>query len=131
MTTRRRPMAKQATGNEGAGRKSIPANASRQSLASAATAASKGGGQNENMPIQSMAGGDNPFDEANLSEDEEGGTRIGDIYIPPPIPPHCSTESKGPRLIIKKIENNNFKSYAGKVILGPFHHVSMIRGKER
>lgn len=63
-------------------------------------------------------------DEHNMLEDEEGGTRIGDIYIPPPIPAHCSTESKGPRLIIKKIENNNFKSYAGKVILGPFHHVS-------
>ncbi|KAL9928219.1 structural maintenance of chromosomes 4-like protein gluon isoform 1-T1 [Glossina fuscipes fuscipes] len=61
-------------------------------------------------------------DEHNMLEDEEGGTRIGDIYIPPPIPAHCSTESKGPRLIIKKIENNNFKSYAGKVILGPFHH---------
>lgn len=58
------------------------------------------------------------------SEDEEGGTRIGDIYIPPPVPPYCSIEQKGPRLIIKKIENYNFKSYAGKVVLGPFHHVS-------
>lgn len=64
------------------------------------------------------------LDDANISDDEEGGTRIGDIYIPPPIPPHCSTESKGPRLIIKKIENKNFKSYAGTVVLGPFHHVS-------
>uniref|UniRef100_A0A0K8WDU8 Structural maintenance of chromosomes protein n=1 Tax=Bactrocera latifrons TaxID=174628 RepID=A0A0K8WDU8_BACLA len=62
------------------------------------------------------------LDDANISDDEEGGTRIGDIYIPPPIPPHCSTESKGPRLIIKKIENKNFKSYAGTVVLGPFHH---------
>lgn len=58
------------------------------------------------------------------SEDEEGGTHIGDIYIPPPVPPYCSVEHKGPRLIIKKIENYNFKSYADKVILGPFHHVS-------
>ncbi|XP_054744816.1 structural maintenance of chromosomes protein 4 [Anastrepha obliqua] len=62
------------------------------------------------------------LDDANISDDDEGGTRIGDIYIPPPIPPHCSTESKGPRLIIKKIENKNFKSYAGTVVLGPFHH---------
>uniref|UniRef100_A0A0A1XAR8 Structural maintenance of chromosomes protein n=1 Tax=Zeugodacus cucurbitae TaxID=28588 RepID=A0A0A1XAR8_ZEUCU len=62
------------------------------------------------------------LDDANIWDDEEGGTRIGDIYIPPPIPPHCSTESKGPRLIIKKIENKNFKSYAGTVVLGPFHH---------
>ncbi|CAD6999361.1 unnamed protein product [Ceratitis capitata] len=51
------------------------------------------------------------LDEANISDDEDGGTRIGDIYIPPPVPPHCSTE-----------KNKNFKSYAGTVVLGPFHH---------
>ncbi|XP_050086478.1 structural maintenance of chromosomes protein 4 [Anopheles aquasalis] len=60
-------------------------------------------------------------DDAMLSEDEEGGTRIGGIYIPPPVPPYCSNESKGPRLIIDKISNYNFKSYAGLVQLGPFH----------
>ncbi|XP_055593544.1 structural maintenance of chromosomes protein 4 [Uranotaenia lowii] len=61
-------------------------------------------------------------DDANLSEDEEGGTRVGGIYIPPPVPPYCSTESKGARLIITNISNYNFKSYAGNVMLGPFHH---------
>lgn len=61
------------------------------------------------------------LDDALIFDDEEGGTRIGDIYIPPPIPPHCSMESTGPRLIIKKIVNRNFKSYAGEVELGPFH----------
>uniref|UniRef100_A0A182J7N8 Structural maintenance of chromosomes protein n=1 Tax=Anopheles atroparvus TaxID=41427 RepID=A0A182J7N8_ANOAO len=60
-------------------------------------------------------------DDAFLSEDEEGGTRVGDIYIPPPVPPYCSTECKGPRLIIECISNYNFKSYAGHVMLGPFH----------
>uniref|UniRef100_A0A182QGQ9 Structural maintenance of chromosomes protein n=1 Tax=Anopheles farauti TaxID=69004 RepID=A0A182QGQ9_9DIPT len=60
-------------------------------------------------------------DDALLSEDEEGGTRIGGIYIPPPVPPYCSTECKGPRLIIECITNYNFKSYAGHVTLGPFH----------
>ncbi|XP_049547836.1 structural maintenance of chromosomes protein 4 [Anopheles darlingi] len=60
-------------------------------------------------------------EDAMLSEDEEGGTRIGGIYIPPPVPPYCSNESKGPRLIIDKISNYNFKSYAGLVQLGPFH----------
>ncbi|XP_062706860.1 structural maintenance of chromosomes protein 4 [Aedes albopictus] len=60
-------------------------------------------------------------DDANLSEDEEGGTRVGGIYIPPPVPPYCSTECKGPRLIITHISNYNFKSYAGHVMLGPFH----------
>ncbi|XP_034472358.1 structural maintenance of chromosomes protein 4 isoform X2 [Drosophila innubila] len=62
------------------------------------------------------------LDDADIFDDEEGGTRIGDIYIPPPVPPHCSMESVGPRLIIKQIVNYNFKSYAGEVILGPFHH---------
>ena len=54
-------------------------------------------------------------------ETEEGGIRIGDIYIPPPPAPACTMESDGPRLIITHIENTNFKSYAGKQVLGPFH----------
>lgn len=62
-------------------------------------------------------------DDMQMYDDEEGGTRVGGIYIPPPVKPYCSTKSKGPRLIITKIENENFKSYAGKVVLGPFHHV--------
>lgn len=64
-------------------------------------------------------------EDLNVSDDEEGGTRIGDIYIPPPVKPYCSTESKGPRLIITKISNTNFKSYAGDVVLGPFSNVSL------
>lgn len=55
-----------------------------------------------------------------------GGTNVGGIYIPPPIKPYCSTESKGPRLVIRFIENTNFKSYANTVSVGPFHHVSFI-----
>lgn len=65
-------------------------------------------------------------DDLTVSDDEEGGTRIGDIYIPPPVKPYCSTESIGPRLIITKICNTNFKSYAGEVVLGPFSHVSFV-----
>lgn len=60
-------------------------------------------------------------DEMLYSDDEEGGTRYGDIYIPPPAKPYCSTESVGPRLVISKILNNNFKSYYGDVWLGPFY----------
>lgn len=63
-------------------------------------------------------------EELNMAEDEEGGTRIGDIYIPPPVKPYCSSESIGPRLIIHKIVNFDFKSYAGEVQLGPFCSVS-------
>ncbi|XP_023033917.2 structural maintenance of chromosomes protein 4 isoform X2 [Drosophila willistoni] len=76
-------------------------------------------------PIQSQEAADasalDALDEALIFDDEEGGTRIGDIYIPPPVPPYCSMESTGSRLIIKKIVNQNFKSYAGGVELGPFH----------
>jgi hypothetical protein len=61
-------------------------------------------------------------EEDPLSEDE-GGLKIGDIYIPPPPKPVCSNEIVGPRLIITHIENENFKSYAGKQVLGPFHKV--------
>uniref|UniRef100_A0A1A9UMP1 Structural maintenance of chromosomes protein n=1 Tax=Glossina austeni TaxID=7395 RepID=A0A1A9UMP1_GLOAU len=59
-----------------------------------------------------------------MLEDEEDGycTYIDDIRIPSPIPSYSHTRSKGPRLIVKRIENDNFKSFAGKVLLGPFHH---------
>lgn len=56
--------------------------------------------------------------------DEEGGMRIDDIYIPPP-PKSAGTAERtaGPRLIITKITNNFFKSYASQQVLGPFHKV--------
>ncbi|KAF2348276.1 RecF/RecN/SMC N-terminal [Trinorchestia longiramus] len=54
-------------------------------------------------------------------EEEEGGIRIGDIYLPPPPPPACTFDSNGPRLVITHIENEFFKSYAGRQVLGPFH----------
>lgn len=55
-----------------------------------------------------------------------GGRRVAGIYIPPPIKPHCSTESKGPRLMITRIVCEDFKSYANVVSLGPFHHVGFF-----
>ena len=53
--------------------------------------------------------------------DEDGGIRIDDIYIGPPPPPSLTFETEGPRLVISHIENENFKSYAGLQVLGPFH----------
>lgn len=61
------------------------------------------------------------FEEDETHSDEEGGLRIGDIYIPPPPPATSGVNQSGPRLIITHIENENFKSYAGKTVLGPFH----------
>ena len=52
---------------------------------------------------------------------KEGGIRIGDIYIPPAPPAVCTLDNNGPRIIITHIENEFFKSYAGKQVFGPFH----------
>ncbi|KAL6437435.1 hypothetical protein ACFW04_005134 [Cataglyphis niger] len=63
-------------------------------------------------------------DESNkeYDTDEEGGMRIDDdIYIPPPLKTFCEVDTTGPRLMITKIVNVNFKSYAGTTIIGPFH----------
>ena len=43
--------------------------------------------------------------------------------IPPPPPPAMTNEPGAPRLMITHIVNQNFKSYAGEKILGPFHKV--------
>ena len=53
--------------------------------------------------------------------DPDGGIRIDGIYIAPPPPPSLTFEAEGPRLVITHIENENFKSYAGLQVLGPFH----------
>merc|ERR1712062_383935 len=60
----------------------------------------------------------NPSEEVR---DEDGGIRIDGIYIAPPPPPSLTFEADGPRLVITHIENENFKSYAGLQVLGPFH----------
>ncbi|XP_013190981.1 structural maintenance of chromosomes protein 4 [Amyelois transitella] len=70
---------------------------------------------------------ENPDDNAmngdidHISDDEEGGVRIGDIYIPPAPKPALTFDATGPRLLITHIVNENFKSYAGVQTLGPFH----------
>lgn len=67
--------------------------------------------------------GDNEEEPMDLEEEyiPEGGIKIGDIYIPPPPLPALTLDNNGPRLVITHIENEWFKSYAGKQILGPFH----------
>uniref|UniRef100_A0A7N4PHB1 Structural maintenance of chromosomes protein n=1 Tax=Sarcophilus harrisii TaxID=9305 RepID=A0A7N4PHB1_SARHA len=41
--------------------------------------------------------------------------------VPPPPPPAMTNEAGAPRLMITHIVNLNFKSYAGRKLLGPFH----------
>ena len=43
--------------------------------------------------------------------------------VPPPPEAVGDFDHTGPRLMITHIENENFKSYAGKQSLGPFHKV--------
>ncbi|XP_047036782.1 structural maintenance of chromosomes protein 4 [Helicoverpa zea] len=87
-------------------------------------------GEEEAMDIEEEPnGGPSTSDENHLlegdidhiSDDEEGGIRIGDIYIPPAPKPALTFDTTGPRLIITHIVNENFKSYAGVQTLGPFH----------
>ncbi|CAG0896289.1 unnamed protein product [Cyprideis torosa] len=59
--------------------------------------------------------------EKETFEMEPGGRMVDDIYIPPPPPPSLTFDEGSPRLIISHITNDNFKSYAGKHILGPFN----------
>ena len=64
-------------------------------------------------------------DSDSESDREEGGYIIGDdVYVPPPpAKPIFSGEETGRRLVITYIVNTNFKSYAGRTVLGPFHKV--------
>lgn len=59
--------------------------------------------------------------------DEEGGLRVDEeIYIPPPPRVFSEVDTTGPRLMITKIVNENFKSYAGTQVIGPFHKVNVL-----
>lgn len=97
----------------------MPSPAAQAGPSTAAPTAASGEPNDDNDDNEHM----NPMSQF---EDEEGGFTVGDIYIPPPIKPYCSTESHGARLMITKITNTNFKSYAQNVALGPFCHVSAV-----
>lgn len=61
--------------------------------------------------------------------DEEGGLRVDDeIYIPPPLKTFSEADVTESRLMITKIVNENFKSYAGTHVIGPFQKVNIYTG---
>lgn len=63
--------------------------------------------------------------DAEYDTDEEGGLRVDDeIYIPPPLKNFNEVDATGSRLMITKIVNENFKSYAGTHVIGPFQKVN-------
>ncbi|NWU81413.1 SMC4 protein, partial [Onychorhynchus coronatus] len=58
-----------------------------------------------------------------VSDEVEDTRSLEEILgsIPPPPPPAMTNEPGAARLMITHIVNQNFKSYAGEKILGPFH----------
>lgn len=68
---------------------------------------------------------DMEIDEQDDTEKEKGLKIDEDIYIPPPAKVFCEVDTTGPRLMITEIVNENFKSYAGTHVIGPFHKVSL------
>lgn len=64
------------------------------------------------------------FSDDDLSDIDDDGEIFHGIRIPAELPPITSAEENpGPRMIIKNIVANNFKSYYGKVTIGTFHKV--------
>ncbi|OON18236.1 RecF/RecN/SMC protein [Opisthorchis viverrini] len=61
------------------------------------------------------------MNEAALPDDDDILNNCGPIDIPLPPEPVQALDATGPRLMITKIESENFKSYGGNRTLGPFH----------
>lgn len=84
----------------------------------------------EKQPVKHTEGNkvvdDENEDLDNMDYSDDEGTVVDGIRIPPAIKPTCSFDPTGPRLIITKITNNFFKSFANQQILGPFHKVCII-----
>lgn len=60
--------------------------------------------------------------DCNDQASEQGSEQAMDMEHP-----NTATETSTARLMITKIVNENFKSYAGTQELGPFHKVSYVR----
>ncbi|XP_028587254.2 structural maintenance of chromosomes protein 4 isoform X1 [Podarcis muralis] len=86
-----------------------------------------------NEPLDDSFSDGEPEKEANMHTPEVPQQAVSDgvvdnrsleeilSSISPPPPPAMTNEAGAPRLMITHIVNQNFKSYAGEKILGPFH----------
>ena len=74
------------------------------------------------MPEQIPSPSDGINGNSKESTDDTSGLFIGDIFVPPPPSRSSKEKDAGDRLIISHIVNDNFKSYSGTQVLGPFHH---------
>nr|AAI07945.1 Smc4 protein [Rattus norvegicus] len=79
-------------------------------------ALSEGEKEQPDCEVDSAAAAETPGEELDSRSLEEILNSI-----PPPPPPAMASEAGAPRLMITHIVNQNFKSYAGEKILGPFH----------
>ncbi|KAH0624117.1 hypothetical protein JD844_007511 [Phrynosoma platyrhinos] len=85
------------------------------------------------QPLEESSNDGEPENEANkhitelpqqaVSDEVVDSRSLEEILcsISPPPPPAMTNEAGAPRLMITHIVNQNFKSYAGEQILGPFH----------
>lgn len=80
-------------------------------------------------PIENEVNNENQDSEEEFILSDDEGTFVDGIRIPPASKPVCSFDPSGPRLIITKIVNNFFKSYADEQVLGPFHKVCYLCSK--
>ncbi|CAL8130636.1 unnamed protein product [Orchesella dallaii] len=76
------------------------------------------GGNEEDEPVRQEH--DEEDEDIQAEYQEEGGYMVDDIYIPPQMK-LSERPTRGERLIIEKIECENFKSYGGVKVMGPFH----------
>uniref|UniRef100_A0A2K5Q2P0 Structural maintenance of chromosomes protein n=1 Tax=Cebus imitator TaxID=2715852 RepID=A0A2K5Q2P0_CEBIM len=81
------------------------------------------GASSDTEPEPPSGCADCPPTAAETASEELDNRSLEEILssIPPPPPPAMTNEAGAPRLMITHIVNQNFKSYAGEKILGPFH----------
>lgn len=82
------------------------------------------------QPVEHLVANENQDSEEEFTLSDDEGTFVDGIRIPPASKPVCSFDPTGPRLIITKIVNNFFKSYAEEQVLGPFHKVSIVNSHD-
>uniref|UniRef100_A0A2K5EI64 Structural maintenance of chromosomes protein n=1 Tax=Aotus nancymaae TaxID=37293 RepID=A0A2K5EI64_AOTNA len=81
------------------------------------------GASSDTEPEPPSGRAESPPTTAETASEELDNRSLEEILnsIPPPPPPAMTNEAGAPRLMITHIVNQNFKSYAGEKILGPFH----------
>uniref|UniRef100_A0A2K5HN33 Structural maintenance of chromosomes protein n=1 Tax=Colobus angolensis palliatus TaxID=336983 RepID=A0A2K5HN33_COLAP len=81
------------------------------------------GARSDAEPEPPSGRAESPATAAETASEELDNRSLEEILnsIPPPPPPAMTNEAGAPRLMITHIVNQNFKSYAGEKILGPFH----------